>query len=211
MLGWVRVSWSVPQRPRSYAALRLPCRVGTPSVFPRPCLTRWASVASAPGGVCRHVAGRRSLATDGASERVTGSPSPGSANWTVRGLPGYRAVLFARAACQPPRRVSPRLASYRLRECCFQGWETSEHPGLSSFGADTRGPRIRLTTHQPPPHGDGCKPGYRPAGYALAGWGSHPQDDSSEFLVYILTSSLTGRAWSLLPSSHGQLFGKRGW
>ena len=39
----------------------------------------------------------------------------------------------------------------------------------------------RLTTHQPPPHGDDCKSSYQPAGYALTGWGSHPLDGSSEF------------------------------
>jgi len=52
---------------------------------------------------------------------------------------------------------------------------------LCHFGADTGGPLTRLATLQPPPHEDGCNPGYQPAGYALAGWGSHPQDDSSEF------------------------------
>ncbi len=49
------------------------------------------------------------------------------------------------------------------------------------FGADTGGPLTRLATLQPPPYEDGYKPGYQPAGYALAGWGSHPLDDSSEF------------------------------
>ncbi len=39
----------------------------------------------------------------------------------------------------------------------------------------------RLTTHQPPPHGDDCKSDYQPAGYALTGWGSHPLDGSSKF------------------------------
>ncbi len=40
--------------------------------------------------------------------------------------------------------------------------------------ADTGGPLTRLATLQPPPHEDDCRPGYQPAGYALAGWGSHP-------------------------------------
>ncbi|MFH1762833.1 MAG: hypothetical protein ABIF09_01455 [Gemmatimonadota bacterium] len=44
------------------------------------------------------------LAADDASERVTGSPSPGSTIETVRGLPGYRATLLKRAICHPPRR-----------------------------------------------------------------------------------------------------------
>ena len=42
------------------------------------------------------------LAADGASEWVTGSPSPGSYDWTVRGLPGYRAVFFGRATVVHP-------------------------------------------------------------------------------------------------------------
>ena len=44
------------------------------------------------------------FAADGASEWVTGSPSPGSYDWTVRGLPGYRAVSFGRCHSRPPRR-----------------------------------------------------------------------------------------------------------
>ena len=65
------------------------------------------------------------------------------------------------------------------------------------------GPPARLTTHQPHPHGYSCKSGYQPAGYALAGWGSHPQDDSSEFQSTSLTSSPTGIAWSLPPTHQG--------
>ena len=42
------------------------------------------------------------FAADGASEWVTGSPSPGSYDWTVRGLPGYRAVFFGRATVVHP-------------------------------------------------------------------------------------------------------------
>jgi hypothetical protein len=60
-----------------------------------------------------------------------------------------------------------------------------------------RGPPVRLTTLQPPPYRDGSKPGYQPAGYALAGWASHPRDDSSEFQSTSSTSSPTGIAWSL--------------
>ena len=60
------------------------------------------------------------LAADGASEWVTGSPSPGSSNWTVRGLPGYRAILFGRAAVDHPaglpsaRQCAPGSAAFRV-------------------------------------------------------------------------------------------------
>ena len=102
LLGRVRVPWPVPRRHRSYAALRLPCRVGTPPVCPRSCLTCWASVGSVPGGV---TATGRPPDRSPPTARRSGSPvspSPGSSNRTFRGLPGYRAVLFGRAAVDHP-------------------------------------------------------------------------------------------------------------
>ncbi len=71
---------------------------GLPSVVPYQIAQ--ALVLCATTSVVRPAVGP--LAADGASERVTGSPSPGSSDWTVRGLPGYRAVLFGRAAVVHP-------------------------------------------------------------------------------------------------------------
>ena len=59
-------------------------------------------LGSVPGGVTATGPAVGPLAADGASEWVTGSPSPGSSNWTVRGLPGYRAVFFGRATVVHP-------------------------------------------------------------------------------------------------------------
>jgi hypothetical protein len=76
------------------------------------------------------------------------------------------------------------LPSTRLRasgSAAFQAKNPLSTGNLCHFGADTGGPLTRLATLQPPPYEDDGKPGYQPAGYALAGWGSHPQDDSSEF------------------------------
>ncbi len=92
----------VPHHHRSYAAIRLPMPLqhasGLPSVVPYQlgkrgfCAPRRSVVTPAVGP----------LAADGASEWVTGSPLPGSSNWTLWGLPGYRAVFFGRATVVHP-------------------------------------------------------------------------------------------------------------
>ena len=61
-----------------------------------------ANVGSVPRGVTATGPAVGPFAADGASEWVTGSPSPGSYDWTVRGLPGYRAVFFGRATVVHP-------------------------------------------------------------------------------------------------------------
>jgi len=66
------------------------------------------------------------LAAAGASEWVSGSPLPGSFSRTVRGLPGYRAVLFERATATHPVGL-PSTRPSRLRECCFPGENSLEH------------------------------------------------------------------------------------
>lgn len=98
-----------------------------------------------------------------------------------RGLPGYRAVLFGRAAGRTPRR-SPLGSPTRLRGCCFPGTRTLEHPEFCSFrGCIPAAHPLACLRFNRPLTADGCKTGYQPAGYTLAGWGSHPQDDSSRF------------------------------
>ncbi len=75
-----------------------------------------------PGGVAATGPAVGPLAADGASEWVTGSPSPGSSNWTLRGLPGYRAVFFGRATvfhpAGPPsaRPIASGSAAFRVAE-----------------------------------------------------------------------------------------------
>jgi len=110
------------------------------------------------------------LAAASASERVTGSPLPGSTNWTVRGLPGYRAVLFKRAACHPPRR-SPLARPIASGSAAF--W--AENPfstGICFFSRLTHAAHsFACLRFNRPLTAHGCKAGYQPAGYALAGVG----------------------------------------
>jgi hypothetical protein len=115
----------------------------------------------------------------------------------VQGSPRLPGHPLRPCRSQPPRRP-PFDSPYRLREYCFPENRILEHRDVNHFGAaSSYGPPVRPTTHQPRPHGRGCKPGYQPAGYALAAWGLHPQDDSSEFQSTSSTSSPTGIAWSL--------------
>ncbi len=118
----------------------------------------------------------------------TGSPStPDSLPKECKGLPDYWAVLFDRAAFNCPAGSS--LAHPTASEAAaFQAPEPLS-TGISPIsGLITCGPLARLPTHQPPRYRDDCKAGYRPAGWALAGWGLLPQDDSSKFHVFILDS-----------------------
>ena len=92
----------VPHHHRSYAAIRLPMprqhASGLPSAMPYQVVQ--TLVLCSTTFVVRPAVGP--FAADGASEWVTGSPSPGSYDWTVRGLPGYRAVFFGRATVVHP-------------------------------------------------------------------------------------------------------------
>jgi hypothetical protein len=133
------------------------------------------------------------LAADGASEWA---PLPGSTDWTYRGLPGYRAVLFGRAAVDHPAGL-PSTRPFASRCAAFRVYEPLGIREYTFSGLPSCGPLARLPTHQPPPHGNDCKAGYQPAGCALTGWGSHPLDSSSEFQPTSSTSSPTGMAWSL--------------
>jgi hypothetical protein len=103
--------------------------------------------------------------------------------WSFRG--GRVSQVTGPSSLSVPLATHPAgLPSTRLRasgSAAFQAKNPLSTGNLCHFGADTGGPLTRLATLQPPPNEDDCKPGYQPAGYALAGWGSHPQDDSSEF------------------------------
>jgi hypothetical protein len=92
----------VPHHHRSYAAIRLPMPLqhasGLPSVVPYHIVQTLVLCPTTP--VVTPAVGP--FAADSASEWVSGSPSPGSYDWTVRGLPGYRAVFFGRATVLHP-------------------------------------------------------------------------------------------------------------
>src|SRR5665811_49844 len=76
------------------------------------------------------------------------------------------------------RKAAPKYICFRMPK----GFRPLGHPEADVFrGCFPAAHPLALPTHQPPPHGDDFKAGYQPAGYALAGWGSHPLDDSSEF------------------------------
>jgi len=167
-----------------------------PPVCPRSCLTRWASVLSVPGSISATGPAAGPLAADGASERVTGSPSPGSTYGTVRGLPGYRVVLFGRAAVDHPARLpSTRLSA--AGSVAFRDRDTLSTRDLRISGLLSCGPPARLTTLQPCPHGRRLQV-WLPACWLGFDWvGIAPTGRLIRVLVYIPTSSLTGIAWSL--------------
>jgi hypothetical protein len=171
----------VPHLHRYYAAIRLPRCFGTPPVCPRPHLTRWASVGSVPGGYFPP-RGRPSVRLQPTARR-RGSPVLRRPDLPA-GQSGVSQVTGPSSLSVPLATHPAGLPSTRLRasgNTAFQAKNPLSTGILCHFGADTGGPLTRLATLQPPPYEDDCKPGYQPAGYALAAWGSHPQDDSSEF------------------------------
>jgi hypothetical protein len=167
-----------------------------PPVCPRSCLTHWASALSVPGSISATGPAAGPLAADGASERVTGSPSPGSTYGTVRGLPGYRVVLFGRAAVDHPARPPPtRLIA--AGSAAFRDRDTLSTRDLRISGLLSCGPPARLTTLQPCPRGRRLQ-AWLPACWLGFDWvGIAPTGRLVRVLVYIPTSSLTGIAWSL--------------
>jgi len=97
--------YPVPQRLRSYAALRLPAPIGHGSGSPCQWPTSMRALVLCRMGR-RHVRPQRVVRR----RRVTGSPH--NRNWSRRGegLPGYRAVLFVRAMVEHPAGYDPLLA-----------------------------------------------------------------------------------------------------
>ena len=148
--------------------------------LPSTCLTSRASVVSAPVGVA--ASGRPSDRLQPTARRsgspVLRRPDPPS------GRSGVSQVTGPSSSAVPQSITPPGPPSARLGASGGVAFRVSEPLGTRDYiisGLHSCGPPARLTTHQPPPHGGSCKPGYQPAGYALAGWGSHPQDDTSEF------------------------------
>ena len=140
------------------------------------------------------------LAANGASERVTGSPSPGSSNRMVRGLPGYRVVLFGRAAVDHPARL-PSTRHSASGSAAFRDRDTLSTRDLRISGLLSCGPPARLTTLQPCPHGRRLQV-WLPACWLGFDWvGLAPTGRLIRVSVYIPTSSLTGIAWSLPRSA----------
>jgi hypothetical protein len=211
LLGWVRVPLSVPQRLRSYAALRPPCRFDTPPVCPRSCLTSQGPGSADSGRRVRWLLRRfparasvrlpwlaPSCSQGGARCRrvrwpfrpFPGGPQSGSLSprfhlpltaRTYRGLPGYRAILFGRAAVEHPA-GPPSARPNASRGAAFQVFDPLSIRDYRSFrGCIPAAHPLACLRFNRPLTANGCKTGYQPAGYALAGWGSHPLDDSSRF------------------------------
>src|SRR5262245_9824192 len=95
----------VPQRSRSYAALRLPAPFGPGSGSP----CRWPTSLRA---LLLCLNGRRRVRPQRAvrRRRVTGSPQDRDGSRRGEGLPGYGAVLFVRAMVEHPAGYNPLLA-----------------------------------------------------------------------------------------------------
>jgi hypothetical protein len=100
----------VPQRPRSYAALRLPAPRRPPLRFP-------LRVAYLDAGACAVPCGRRHVRPQRVvrRRRVTGSPCNRDVSRRGEGLPGYGAVLFVRAMVEHPAGYVPLLAHFAQR------------------------------------------------------------------------------------------------
>src|SRR5262249_32544649 len=102
--------YPVPQRPRSYAALRLPASVGHGSGSPCqwPTSMRALVLCHVADNTCarQRVVRRR---------RVTGSPPDRDGSRKGEGLPGAWAVLFIRAMVEHPAGYGPLLARYTER------------------------------------------------------------------------------------------------
>ena len=129
---------------------------------------------------------------------VTGSPFRRSLSWRDEGLPGYWAVLFARAVVIDPAGCAARLAHSRRAAPWPSGWCKPWAPGIQYlFVATYRRPtrsRAYASTSPLPGSLQGSLPTW--LGSALVGRDSHPLDDASEFHGLIARSFLTSRAWS---------------
>jgi len=133
---------ALPSAP--YAALRLPCSVGRRSgspcdVLPRPDACSWPHSACARDTAC-------------VGEFGTGSPDR-IPPWRGGGLPGYRAILFARAlvvhtppGVPPPRPPPCGGGAAAFRQSGTLGYQSRD--GQIS-GPQSPGPPARGPTHQP--------------------------------------------------------------
>jgi len=112
----------VPRRRRSYAALRLPCGLGRGFGCPSPSAYHDANAFQNRPCV--------PSPTHGASEAWgLGPPSPQLDSWTVRGLPGYWAILVPRATAKHPAGCGATSPHDGVVACCLQSSGTPGLPG----------------------------------------------------------------------------------
>jgi hypothetical protein len=117
---------------------------------------------------------------------------PQFVGWRHLRFPGCLPVLV-RSPCSPdPGGIGPpRHCGGPIAAC--QTFNAVGFPTTSTFGAQSHGSRTRCLRFAarvaPAPR----KTRYRPAGYAFAGWVSHPLDGSSKFQDVIGSSILLDR------------------
>src|SRR5712691_4456545 len=178
--AWVQ-GCPVPQRPRSYAALRLPASFGRGSGSPcrRPTSMR-ALVLCRVGR--RHV---RSL-TCRASEtghRLSARPGMGRGEARASQVPGPSSS-YVPWSNTPPDTILSSPATRRGR-CGLQVIQHPGHPGsVEISGPHTPWP-TRAHAYASPTTFLGSSQGLLPAraGSPFAGWDSHPLDDTRSFMA----------------------------
>ena len=98
--------------------------------------------------------------------------------WRDKGLPGYWAILFARAMVIHTPPVRRRLAQYWWRHCCLQ---VIRHLGLCRnvlfSGPHTHGSHVRYLRFNDDVAAVAARLTAGLPGSALARWVSHPLDD----------------------------------
>jgi hypothetical protein len=164
LLGWVRLCSAVPQRRRSYAALRLPCGIGRGSGLPSP-------LAYPETNAFLNRPHLRSW-TCGAPETwdwVLRCPSSARGPSGVSQVTGSSSSHAPRPST-PPVTATPRPIAVSLR-AAFGVTQPLGGPGGKYFGADARGSRARLPTHPPPRYREewqgwlpACRAGLWPGG-----------------------------------------------
>ena len=97
-----------------------------------------------------------------------------------KGLTGCWVILFERAVAWTP--PTPRMARLNASKgTAFHGQDCLSIGMTTISGLNAIGSLARLPTHQRRRYRRRCKTNYRPAGYALAGRGLHPLDDTTNF------------------------------
>jgi hypothetical protein len=169
----------VPQRPRAYAALRLPAPVGPGSGAPCRGLPRYGCFFCAIGPTTRAPANVSCV-----EDPRTGSPSNRAMARRGAGRPGAWAVLCVRAIVAHPAGDASLLAHLTQRAL----WPSS-HPALSAAGKARGGGAAypwptRSRTYAAPVPCLRPSPGALPAraGSPFAGRVSHPRDDEQSFM-----------------------------
>ena len=175
MLGRLRGNCLVTRRQRSYAALRLPRCVSRRSGFPSSSAYHGTHACCEPA--------RRACAD---AWRVGGIWSGASANPACdRGQTGASQVTGPSSSnvprsSTPPRKTPPRPLTV-TSSAAFRVGDPLGFPGRTISGLHSRGPFVRLPTHQSNHYGPDCKADYRPAGLGFSRTGFAPAGRQTEF------------------------------